>query len=70
MKTKLWKKLLNKVYEKGLRSIFPQICVALWIFVSVTVSAASVSIYEGARKINYESVIEAFVLKRACKAGI
>ena len=33
--------LLNKIYEKTLQSIFPQICVALRIFVSIPVSAAS-----------------------------
>ena len=33
--------LLNKIYEKGLQSIFPQICVALRIVVSIPVSAAS-----------------------------
>ena len=55
--------LLNKIYEKGLQRIFPQICVALRIFVSIPVSAASgersfsklanckklSSIYDGAR---------------------
>ena len=33
--------LLNKIYEEGLPSIFPQICITLRIFVGILVSAAS-----------------------------
>ena len=93
--------LLNKIYEKGLQSIFPQICVALRIFVSIPVSAASgersfskLAIVKncrrstmgqerltglitlsserdfGARKIKYETVIEAFASKCARKATL
>ena len=92
--------LLNKIYEKGLQSIFPQICVALRIFVCIPVSAASgersfshLAIVKNcrqstmgqerltglimlsserdlARKINYETVIEAFALKCAWKATL
>ena len=92
--------LLNKIYEKGLQSIFPQICVALRIFVSIPVSAASgersfsklaivkncrrstmgqerlsglitlSSETDMARKINYDTVIEAFALRCARKARI
>ena len=92
--------LLNKIYEKGLQSIFPQICVALRIFVSIPVSAASgersfskLAIVKNcrrstmgqerltglitlsserdlARKIKYETVIEAFASKCARKATL
>jgi hypothetical protein len=92
--------LLNKIYEKGLQSIFPQICVALSIFVSIPVSAASgersfskLAIVKNcrrstmgqerltglitlsserdiARKINYDTVIEAFASRCARKARI
>ncbi len=92
--------LLNKIYEKGLQSIFPQICVALRIFVSIPVSAASgersfskLAIVKNcrrstmgqecltglitlsserdiARKINYDTVIEAFASRCAQKARI
>lgn len=33
--------LLNRIHEKGLQNIFPQICVALRIFVSIPVSVAA-----------------------------
>ena len=33
--------LVNKIYEKGLQTILPQICVALRIFISISVSVAS-----------------------------
>ena len=33
--------LLNKIYEKGLQTIVPQVCVALWLFVSIPVSVSS-----------------------------
>ena len=92
--------LLNKIYEKGLQSIFPQICVALRIFVSISVSATSgersfseLAIVKNcrrstmgqecltglimlsserdlARKINYETVTEAFSSKCAWKATL
>ena len=33
--------LLNKIYEKGLQTILPQVCVALRLFVSIPVSVSS-----------------------------
>jgi hypothetical protein len=33
--------LLNKIYEKGLQTILPQVCVVLRLFVSIPVSVAS-----------------------------
>ncbi len=33
--------LLNKMYEKGLQTILPQVCVALRLFVSIPVSVSS-----------------------------
>uniref|UniRef100_H2ZW52 DUF4371 domain-containing protein n=1 Tax=Latimeria chalumnae TaxID=7897 RepID=H2ZW52_LATCH len=33
-------KLLNKIYEKGLQSVFPQTCVVLRIFVSILISVS------------------------------
>ena len=92
--------LLNKIYEKRLQSIFPQIYVALRIFVSIPVSAASgersfsqlaivkncrrstmwqerltglitlSSERDFARKINYETVTEAFSSMCARKATL